>query len=373
MTSTRIPVLAAAAFVCVLLASACTSRPAAPGGSANNPETCVYCHGTVGRVGNLPGTDRLLPSAPPSAPNGKPAAVVGAHQVHLNPPIDGPLRAPIACNECHVVPQNLQHATNPPANPVQFGVLARAQGASPTYEPLSLGCAAVYCHGNFDFNGVKGKAASVVWDGGVVGCGACHDLPPTGHPPLPGSVTPATCSQCHPSTVNANGSINVASGAHINGLAEVSYSCTACHGTAGRVGFQEGTDPNLASAPPIAPAGAPSPRRRRPPAAPEPGRHRLDARPAPLRRVPRRSHHTGPRHDSSRRQGGLRPAGEDPGRDPVLGLHDHRLRGHLLSRQLRLQRRDRLERHAALDRWTGRPASAATACPRRVTPPSPEP
>ncbi len=258
MTSTRIPVLVAVAFIGALTASACNSRPAAPGGSASNLETCVYCHGTAGRVGNLPGTDALLPAAPPSAPNGKPAAVVGAHQVHVNPPIYGPLRAPIACNECHVVPLNLQHATNPPANPVQFGVLARAQGAAPTYEALSLGCSAVYCHGNFDFNGVKGKTASVVWDGGVVGCGACHDLPPTGHPTLTGSVTPATCSQCHPSTVNGDGSINVASGAHINGLADVTYSCTSCHGTAGRVGFQEGTDPNLASAPPVAPTGAPT-------------------------------------------------------------------------------------------------------------------
>ena len=258
MASMRIPALVASALL-ALLSSACTnSRPASPSGSASSTEACVYCHGTVGRIGNLPGTDPLLPSAPPSAPNGKPVAVVGAHQVHLNPPINGPLRAPIACDECHVVPQSLGHATNPPANPVQFGVLARAQGASPTYEPLSLGCAAVYCHGNFDYNGVKGKAASVVWDGGVVGCGACHDLPPTGHPPLAGTVTPATCSACHPSTVNANGSINVTSGAHINGRADVSYSCTSCHGTAGRIAFQQGADPDLESAPPVAPAGAPA-------------------------------------------------------------------------------------------------------------------
>jgi predicted CxxxxCH...CXXCH cytochrome family protein len=101
-------------------------------------------------------------------------------------------------------------------------VLARAQGASPTYEPVGLGCAAVYCHGNFDYNGVKGKAASVVWDGGAVGCEDCHDLPPTGHPALPGTVTPATCNGCHPYTVNASGTINVGSGAHINGRTEVS-------------------------------------------------------------------------------------------------------------------------------------------------------
>jgi predicted CxxxxCH...CXXCH cytochrome family protein len=257
MASMRIPALAAAA-VLTMASSACSdSRPSGSGESAVDPTTCAYCHGTVGRVGNLPGTDPLLASAPPSPPAGKPASVSGAHLVHLNPPINGPLRGPIACNECHVVPGNLGHATNPPASPVAFGTLARSQGASPTYEPVSLGCSAVYCHGNFDYNGVTGKAAAVTWNGGVVGCGACHDLPPTGHPPLSGSVTPATCSQCHPSTVNANGTINVSAGAHINGRPDVSYGCTSCHGTAGRVGFQEGTDPDLASAPPVLPAGAP--------------------------------------------------------------------------------------------------------------------
>ncbi len=259
MASMRIPGLVAILASLGLLATACSnSRPAAPSGPTASVETCVFCHGTVGRVGNLPGTDPLLPSAPPSPPVGKPAAVNGAHEVHLNPPIVGPLRAPIACSECHVVPTNLSHATAPPASPVQFGDLARAHGATPTYDPTTLGCSAVYCHGNFDYAGVKGKAASVTWNGGVVGCGACHDLPPAGHPPLAGKVTPATCNQCHPSTVNADGSINVASGTHVNGQADVTFSCTSCHGTAGRAGQQPGTDPALASAPPVAPAGAPS-------------------------------------------------------------------------------------------------------------------
>ena len=258
MRSTRTPAFAAAAFLAFFAAACADSRPASLGGSSSGTDTCVFCHGSVGRVGNLPNTDLLLPSAPPAAPAGKPAAVVGAHQVHLNPPINGPLRGPIACNECHVVPTSLSHATNPPANPVAFGTLARARGAAPTYEAVTLGCSTVYCHGNFDFNGVQGKAASVTWNGGVVGCGDCHALPPTGHQPLGVNVTRATCSQCHPNTVNPDGTINVNGGGHINGLADVAYSCTSCHGTAGRLGIQPGTDPTLASAPPVAPAGAPS-------------------------------------------------------------------------------------------------------------------
>ncbi|HET8724418.1 MAG TPA: CxxxxCH/CxxCH domain-containing protein [Anaeromyxobacteraceae bacterium] len=252
------PTPARLAVIGALLAlGACAKSREAPPPSSVQVDACVMCHGTVGRVGNLPGTDPLLAASPPAAPAGKPGAVVGAHQAHLNPPLQAPLRAPLPCTECHVVPTSLTHATNPPPSPVAFGDLARAGGASPTYDPVSFGCAAVYCHGNFDYNGVKGKAASVTWNGGTVGCGDCHALPPTGHPPLAGTVTRATCSQCHPSTVNPDGTINVNGGGHVNGRADVAFDCTTCHGTAGRTGFQQGTDPQLASAPPVAPPGAP--------------------------------------------------------------------------------------------------------------------
>ena len=56
---------------------------------------------------------------------------------------------------------------------------------------------------------------------------------PPGHPALSGTVTAATCSQCHPSTVNPNGTINVAGGKHVNGVADVAANCTACHGDRG--------------------------------------------------------------------------------------------------------------------------------------------
>jgi predicted CxxxxCH...CXXCH cytochrome family protein len=258
MASNRFPSIVVPAVAALLLASCAKSREASATGGPSADGTCVYCHGTVGRVGNLSGTDPLLASAPPAAPAGAPASVVGAHQTHLNPPILNPLRGPLACSECHVVPTNLAHATNPPANPVVFGPLARAQGAAPTFDPTTLGCNAVYCHGNFDYAGVKGKAASFTWGGPTVGCGDCHALPPTGHPPLGANVTRATCSQCHPSTVLPDGTINVNGGAHINGRADVAFDCTTCHGTAGRTGFLPGTDPELAAAPPVAPAGAPS-------------------------------------------------------------------------------------------------------------------
>jgi predicted CxxxxCH...CXXCH cytochrome family protein len=45
-------------------------------------------------------------------------------------------------------------------------------------------------------------------------------MPPTGHNPA-GPLAAAACSQCHPDTVNADGTINVAGGKHLNGLPDV--------------------------------------------------------------------------------------------------------------------------------------------------------
>ncbi len=253
MTSTRIPVLAAAAFVCVLSTSACTSRPAAPGGSVSNPDACVYCHGTAGRIGNLAGTDPQLAAAPPVVTTGSPVSAEGAHLRHVNPSSANALRAPLSCNECHLVPTDIAHATNPPASPVLFGALARTQGNNPAWNGTTLGCSATYCHGGFDFAGVRGASGTPLWTDTDIQCVNCHGLPPTGHPALAPPVTAATCSQCHPSTVNANGTINVAGGGHVNGVANVAANCTSCHGTPGRP--VTATNPLLDAAPPLAPGG----------------------------------------------------------------------------------------------------------------------
>ncbi|HEU4384842.1 MAG TPA: CxxxxCH/CxxCH domain-containing protein [Anaeromyxobacteraceae bacterium] len=257
-------VLAAAAAGLVACGDARPVQTTTGGGGA-----CTSCHGTSGRTGALPGTDPNLAAAPPVAPAGEPAQVVGAHLAHLNPAATGSLTGPIACNECHVVPADASHATNPPAQVVQFGALATTGGAAPTWNSpdkvTNTTCSNVYCHGKFSFGSVSGTAANAPnWTlGNQAACGSCHGLPPTGHMPLGGTVTPATCNGCHPGTVDASGAIIVsaATGAslHINGQADVSIgSCTSCHGTAGRTGTLGGTDPNLAAAPPVAPAGEPA-------------------------------------------------------------------------------------------------------------------
>ncbi len=261
----RAPALALLAALAAV-ASACTnSRPSASGNTPPS-DTCVYCHGTVGRLGNLPGTDPLLPSAPPAPPYGKPSSVTGAHQAHLNPPSAGALRGPIACAECHVVPDGIAHAVTPPASPVTFGPLAQAQGNSPTFDPTTLSCSATYCHGGFAFNGVRGTPASPRWTDAWTGastqqCVNCHGLPPDGHPPLAAPVTAASCSACHPATVNADGTINTGptGGAHVNGQADVAGGgCTSCHGDPNRTVPAGNPNALLAAAPPVPPPGSPA-------------------------------------------------------------------------------------------------------------------
>ncbi len=209
----------ALAALAVGLAGCGDARPALGGGGGGG--VCTTCHGTAGRVGTLPGTDANLAAAPPVAPSGEPATVVGAHQAHLNPAATGSLTGPIACNECHVVPTDITHATSPPAQIVQFGTLAKTGGAAPTWnstnKTTNTTCSNVYCHGNFSWNGVVGNNATPDWTTvGQPACGSCHGLPPTGH-----ISTSVSCNGCHPGTVAANGTIivNAATGAslHVNG------------------------------------------------------------------------------------------------------------------------------------------------------------
>jgi predicted CxxxxCH...CXXCH cytochrome family protein len=84
-------------------------------------------------------------------------------------------------------------------------------------------------------------------------------MPPEGPPALAGPATAASCSSCHPQTVDTQGRILVAAGFHVDGQAQTSGAgCAGCHGDAARRGSQPGTDPNLASSPPVAPEGAPA-------------------------------------------------------------------------------------------------------------------
>jgi predicted CxxxxCH...CXXCH cytochrome family protein len=112
---------------------------------------------------------------------------------------------------------------------VVFGTLSRTGGATPTFDPTTSGCSATWCHGNFTIGAVSGtKTAVPLWTGAGMTCTSCHGMIPTGHPTYTGGYTAASCFQCHPQSVNADGTIKVGGG-HINGKAD-GGGCTGCHG-----------------------------------------------------------------------------------------------------------------------------------------------
>ncbi len=213
------------------LAGCGDARPTQTTGGGGGGGVCTVCHGDAKRTGNLPGTGANLAAAPPVGTHGETLPTqpaVGAHQAHLNPPATGSLTGPLACANCHDVPSDTAHATNPPAQIVHFNLLATTGGAAPTWnstdKTTNTTCSSVYCHGNFTFGSVTGTTTNAPdWTQGSTQatCGSCHGLPPTGHVALSGTVTAATCNGCHPGTVASDGTIivNVTTGAslHVNG------------------------------------------------------------------------------------------------------------------------------------------------------------
>jgi predicted CxxxxCH...CXXCH cytochrome family protein len=204
----------------------------AAAGWANWQQSCSFCHGLKNPTTKAGYDFALHPewAAPPDDVNGRLTGLngnaVGAHQAHV---AASSIRGAIACSECHVVPATAIHPLNH-STELPFGPLSKTGGANPTWDALSLTCGANYCHGNFKYGNVQGKAPSLDWMGSLTGCTTCHDMPPLGHMDV-GSA-PTVCSGCHSGTVNGDGTINVAGGLHINGLADVSGggACDSCHG-----------------------------------------------------------------------------------------------------------------------------------------------
>ena len=167
---------------------------------------CGGCHGTPGNPGPPAGLDGAVSTADPG---------VGAHATHLN---GGALSGPVACTECHVVPAAIEavgHMDATPGAEVTFGRLATTGGIVPAYNAVTNRCSNVYCHGASLPGGTNVQPQWTVVNGTQAACGTCHGAPP----PAP-HVQNNNCNSCHPNTVNANGTINVAGGLHINGTVE---------------------------------------------------------------------------------------------------------------------------------------------------------
>ncbi|MBI5544180.1 MAG: CxxxxCH/CxxCH domain-containing protein, partial [Deltaproteobacteria bacterium] len=198
--------------------------------------SCAFCHG---------GTDSQT-GAPPEDVQGEvatTAVTVGAHTAHLK---DGPVAKAMACSECHTVPTDALSAghVDQPTATVTFGTLARSGGTAPAWDRAAATCSSTYCHGATLDGGSNKVPQWTRVDGTQAACGTCHGAPP----PEP-HVQSGACNGCHPGTVNADGTLNVAGGLHLNGTVDRAGAhpagwmaqhgaeankglsgCTSCHG-----------------------------------------------------------------------------------------------------------------------------------------------
>jgi predicted CxxxxCH...CXXCH cytochrome family protein len=186
---------------------------------------CNECHGG--------GDDPALPvnQAPPVDTWGNTdttAPGVGAHQQHL---ADSDWRAPITCDQCHVVPIEMMDdghlGSDPPAD-LTWGALATADGAAPQYDATSHTCTDSYCHGaTLEPSGSNTAPVWTVVDGSQDACGTCHGAPPSA-PEHPYVRVPTDCGPCHPYTgLDPDDHLT-----HVDGVVDLvePLACNVCHG-----------------------------------------------------------------------------------------------------------------------------------------------
>lgn len=183
----------------------------------SNLTRCASCHGDPTRGG-----DYLQRAAPPINLIGATDVAypsVGAHLLHV---YASDTHGPVACSECHVVPERLDspgHADDAEPAELRFGALATQGGLRPAYSSQTRRCSDSYCHGARSPSWTQPKPSDAA-------CGGCHDLPPAA--PHPQS---ARCSACHTNLTHDNHFLDAT--LHVNGQAEYQLgNCTACHGSA---------------------------------------------------------------------------------------------------------------------------------------------
>jgi hypothetical protein len=134
---------------------------------------------------------------------------LGAHRSHLEPELR--LRGPIACSDCHLVPEQTKSAghidSDLPAEvfPLEIAEasLAFARGTQASWDGESCNS---YCHGG----------STQRWDGGdPITCGSCHGVPPQDPEHQP-EWELIECARCHPTSVDPFGNPLV-EGGHLDG------------------------------------------------------------------------------------------------------------------------------------------------------------
>lgn len=171
---------------------------------------CNGCHGTT--ANGAPPSDTLGNRSPS-------ARGVGAHDLHLQASAS---HAPVACNECHVVPtrtDTVGHRDTVLPAEISFGPIATADRHAPSYSPTQLTCDGTYCHGSATPNWLQPLAASKI-------CGSCHGAPPSEpHPPR------SDCGTCHSALMDLAGNF-IAPERHVDGSLDLGpFQCNTCHGT----------------------------------------------------------------------------------------------------------------------------------------------
>ena len=239
----------------------CNACHASAGWVGSWQANCSFCHGarnSTTQGGPYDVSAHPTFAAPPDAISQRLTGAAaptrtGAHQAHLTGATGQGLSfaLPFQCQTCHAVPADLGHIGGS-ASRATVALAGSGQASLPANlgsYTQAAGTCSTYCHG---------ANASPAWSFTGLQCGSCHDLPPastTGHPTVTGGLT--ACSGCHPGTVNADGTLNVAGGKHINGVVDAqgahgdftspavhgpmffdflagatgSLACTSCHGT----------------------------------------------------------------------------------------------------------------------------------------------
>jgi predicted CxxxxCH...CXXCH cytochrome family protein len=153
------------------------------------------------------------------------SAATGLHDLHVKGSV---VRGPLACAECHLCP-----GPTP-----QWGAVASARSAAPSWSASAATCSGVYCHG-VTLTAPAATSSMVSWGASApdygsqplsVTCAACHGYPPPSH-----GAAQTDCNRCHSATVKPDGSIDVAGGRHVDGKLDFSSSvsgwdCAGCHG-----------------------------------------------------------------------------------------------------------------------------------------------
>ncbi|HEX6786603.1 MAG TPA: CxxxxCH/CxxCH domain-containing protein, partial [Acidimicrobiales bacterium] len=193
-----------------------------------NQNGCEACHGQANRLNANGSAATFFEAAPPTSTTGAASGVaVGVHQVHVN----GTRSKNVECQECHLGSTAFEPFSPNPASmwlhaddvvDLAFGPLASQGGALPSYVLGSgAGCAATYCHGNFN-GGVGAANVTPNWTAsGTLGCTACHGAPPAlPHPQV------STCGTCHGTGYSAT---TVQQVSHIDGTTTgQTFGCSAC-------------------------------------------------------------------------------------------------------------------------------------------------